>query len=88
MKRSLLESVVMVLPLLASDGAFHSDIDVLREWFSTGTRDPNEKDEDGWSLLYSPTLAFAVSIEDEPRKCRSDWFASSCIVAQPSTRVF
>ena len=38
-----------------SGAAQCGDTAAIQEWFSTGTRDPDEKDENGWTLLRSAT---------------------------------
>jgi len=43
----------MVLPLQITRAAQCGDTAAIQQWFSTGTRDPDEKGEDGRPLLFS-----------------------------------
>jgi len=45
----------MVLTSMLMDSTRNGDTAAVQEWFSTGTRDPNEKDAIGWTLLHAAT---------------------------------
>ena len=41
----------MVVPMKVTNAVLQNDIATIQEWFSTGTRNPDDVDRDGWALL-------------------------------------